>query len=346
MNNSTACPPPREDNEGEKVAKTLFYALAIFVSLAGNTLIICLVYKKPKMRTITNYQIVNMAIADLLITATAMPATVFQIYEGNRWPFGLLLCKLFVFIQGISVSCSVFTMACIAIDRFVAILYPYKKYINQKRSNFMIGVVWFLSVLLQSPTLYAMRLSQAPDGETYCAEDWTPLFNNLSSQKIYTVVLFVSMYLLPLIVIAVLYAAISWFLWSHKTPGTRLPGKQRKAHSKAKVIKMLVIIVVVFSVCWLPTFVTQFVWFFAVPKCGVPSYLPFLGFFLSHANSAINPCIYAIFNDNYRRGFVELLVTWFVPRSLVQPSFLSGERVEMIGKNENTAAAATEGKMV
>ena len=343
MNNTTVCPPLGEDTRGEKAVKTLFYSLVIFISLAGNTLIICLVYKKPKMRTITNYQIVNMAIADLLITATAMPATVFQIYEGTRWPFGSLLCKLFVFLQGISVSCSVFTMACIAIDRFAAILYPYKKYINQRRSNFMIAVVWFLSVILQSPTLYAMRLHHVPGGETYCVEDWTPLFNNLSSQKIYTVVLFVSMYLLPLIVIAVLYTAISWFLWSHKTPGSRL-GKKRKDRSKGKVIKMLVIIVVVFSICWLPIFVTQFVSFFAMPKCGVSPYLAFIGFFLSHANSAINPCIYAIFNDSYRRGFIELLVTWFVPSPcLAQPSLLqTGETVEMMENSER----AGKGKMV
>ena len=188
-----------------------------------------------------------------------------------------------------------------------------------------------------------MRLHHVPGGETYCVEDWTPLFNNLSSQKIYTVVLFVSMYLLPLIVIAVLYTAISWFLWFHKTPGIRL-GKQRKDCLKGKVIKMLVIIVVVFSICWLPIFVTQFMAFFAMQKCGVSPYLAFISFFLCHANSAINSRIYAIFNDNYRRGFVELLVTWFVPSPcLAQPSLpQTGEKVEMMEKNDH----AGEGKMV
>lgn len=333
--NGSSCPSFSEDTPGEKVGKTLAYAVVIFLSLAGNIMVIGVVFKKQKMRTITNHQIVNLAIADILITVAAMPATVFQIYERNRWPFGLVLCKLVVFLQGISVSCSVFTMVCIAVDRFCAIVFPYKKYINQRRSNLMIAFVWFISVALQSPTLYAMKLHRTSGGERTCVEDWTPLFDNLTLAKIYTVVLFVSMYLFPLIVIAVLYTGISWFLWSHKTPGSQL-GTSRKDRSKANVIKMLVIIVVVFAVCWLPIFVTQFVTFFAAPKCGVSPYLSFVGFFFSHANSAINPCIYVVFNHSFRRGFVELLILWFVPKSLISPKRRVEETMEISRRDRRT----------
>ncbi len=230
---------------------------------------------------------------------------------------------------GISVSCSVFTMACIAIDRFCAILFPYKKYIDQRRSNFMIGLCWFLAVLLQSPTLYAMKISVAAN-QTSCIEDWEPLFDNESSPKIYTVILFVSMYMFPLLAIAILYSAISLFLLRHRTPGGSLT-KARKDRSKAvKVIKMLVIIVVVFAVCWLPIFVTQFVMFFAVPQCGVSPHLSFVGFFLSHANSAFNPAIYWIFNDNFRAGFKQLLRSWFCPWFPVSRfAHNSGESIEL-----------------
>ncbi|XP_028408312.1 neuromedin-K receptor-like [Dendronephthya gigantea] len=311
ITNST-CPPASEDSDAEKAVKTLAYALVILMAFLGNVLVIGVIYKNKKMRTITNFQIVNMSLADILITVAAMPATVFQIYQGSRWPFGLIPCKLVVFLQGISVSCSVFTMACIAIDRFCAILYPYKKYIDQRRCNIMIGLCWLLAVLLQSPTLYAMKIAVVAN-QTTCIEGWEPLFDNESSPKVYTVILFVSMYMLPLLVIAILYAAISHFLWRHKTPGSSLV-KARKDRSKAaKVIKMLIIIVVVFAVCWLPSFVAQFLQFFARPRCGVPPSLFFMGFFLSHANSAFNPAIYWIFNDNFRAGFKQLLRTWFCP---------------------------------
>ena len=180
--NSSTCPSVSLDTDGEKAAKTIAYAVVILVSLVGNCLVISVVYTTRKMHTITNYQIVNMAIADILITATAMPAAVFQIYEGQRWPFGLFLCKLVTFVQGLSVSCSVFTMACIAIDRYFAILFPYKKYITPRRNHFMIAAVWILSVLLQSPTLYAMRLTHEK-GETHCIENWTPYFNHEPAAK-------------------------------------------------------------------------------------------------------------------------------------------------------------------
>ena len=231
---------------------------------------------------------------------------------------------------GVSVSCSIFTMACIAIDRFCAILFPYKKYIDQRRCNIMIGLCWFFAVLLQSPTLYAMKITTTMANYTTCIEDWEPLFDNESSPKIYTVILFVSMYMFPLLVIAILYAAISLFLLRHKTPGSSLT-KARKDRSKAvKVIRMLVIIVVVFAVCWLPIFVTQFMMFFSSPKCGVSPHLQFIGFFLSHANSAFNPAIYWIFNDNFRAGFKQLLKSWFCPWSPVSYcSRHNGDSLEM-----------------
>ena len=326
---NASCPPPTESTDGEKAIKTLAYALVIFIAFLGNILVIGVVYKNKKMRTITNFQIVNMSIADILITVAAMPATVFQIYQGNRWPFGMMPCKLFVFLQGISVSCSVFTMACIAIDRFCAIIFPYKKYIDQHRCNIMIGLCWFLAVLLQSPTLYAMKII-VKGNDTSCIEDWEPLFDNESSPKIYTVILFVSMYMFPLLVIAILYTVISNFLLRHKTPGGSLT-KARKDRSKAiKVIKMLVIIVVVFAVCWLPVFVVQYLLFFANPKCGVSPHLSFVGFFLSHANSAFNPAIYWIFNDNFRAGFKQLLKSWFCPWSPVSHfSRSNGDSLEL-----------------
>ena len=193
----------------------------------------------------------------------------------------------------------------------------------------MIGLCWFLAVLLQSPTLYTMKISVTAN-ETSCIEDWEPLFDNESSPKIYTVVLFVSMYMFPLLVIAILYTAISIFLLQRKTPGSGLVNARKDRAKFVKVIKMLVIIVVVFAVCWLPIFVSQFIDFFGQPKCGVSPHLAFIGFFMAHANSAFNPAVYWIFNDNFRTGFKQLLRSWFCPWLPVS-SFtdVSSESVEM-----------------
>ena len=102
MSNLTnfSCPPTPETTDGEKAAKTLAYTLVIFVAFLGNVFVIGVVYKNKKMRTITNFQIVNMSVADILITIAAMPPIVYQLYQGHRWPFGLVPCKLVVFLQG------------------------------------------------------------------------------------------------------------------------------------------------------------------------------------------------------------------------------------------------------
>lgn len=101
---NSSCPPASEDSGGEKAIKTLAYALVILIAFLGNVLVISVIYKNKKMRTITNFQIVNMSLADILITVAAMPATIFQIYQGGRWPFGLIPCKLSAFLQGMLAS--------------------------------------------------------------------------------------------------------------------------------------------------------------------------------------------------------------------------------------------------
>lgn len=69
---------------------------------------------------------------------------------------------------------------------------------------------------------------------------------------------------------------------------------------------MLITVITLFCACWLPIYVYQFIYFFALHK--VPCFDSSLSFyftslFLGHANSAINPYLYALFHKKYREGF-------------------------------------------
>ncbi|CAH3996515.1 unnamed protein product [Pieris brassicae] len=51
------------------------YLLVFLVGLVGNFFVIAVVYRSPRMRTVTNFFIVNLAVADILVIVFCLPAT-------------------------------------------------------------------------------------------------------------------------------------------------------------------------------------------------------------------------------------------------------------------------------
>ena len=266
------------------------------------------------MRTVTNYLIVNMAVADLLITAFSMPATIKQLVTGHiiDWSNGTfsdILCKIIPFTLLLSIASSVLTLTAIAVDRFLAVMFPLKRYLTFQISYGIMVVVWIVGIVVNSPILYAQKVIMYM-GEWDCLEIWTPAFTEEAS-KHFTIVLFVVFYLVPLLTMAVLYSFAVHKLWVRKIPGNpSLENQLRAQKSKKKVFKMLMSVVILFALCWLPGYISQFIYFFHKENfpCGLPAVLSFMGYFLGHANSAINPTIYAIFNSDFRKGFKDILL--------------------------------------
>lgn len=51
------------------------YLLVFAVGLIGNCFVIAVVFRSPRMRTVTNFFIVNLAVADILVIVFCLPAT-------------------------------------------------------------------------------------------------------------------------------------------------------------------------------------------------------------------------------------------------------------------------------
>lgn len=126
--------------------------------------------------------------------------------------------------------------------------------------------------------------------------------------RIYNTVVFAVLYFAPLILIALFYLAICRKLWLRKIPGNPSATNLRTANkSKKRSIKMLIIIVLVFAICWLPVHIMHYYIFYRhdIYK-SFPSYVSLAAFFVSHANSAINPFLYITLNKNFMRAFLDI----------------------------------------
>ena len=83
--------------------KIVFYVIAFFLDVIGNSVVILIIGMNRKMRTTTNVLILNLAVSDLLVGVFCM-----WVHVGNQitpeWPFGEIVCKFNTFVQGKSKS--------------------------------------------------------------------------------------------------------------------------------------------------------------------------------------------------------------------------------------------------
>ena len=331
-----------------QVIKTVATVLVMVGSFFGNSLVICVVLQSLRMRTVTNYLIVNMACADILYTLVATPPLIIMIFEGYSWAMsnrglGIFFCQVVNFGQYMLVPVSVLTLAAIAFDRYFAILMPLKRIINKRVFNWIVTVIWMTSIAVAMPTLWVLRVIEDEDGSLTCNENWEPAFDNKTAPKNYALILFSVMFCIPICVITVLYTVICRHLWYMKPPGEaeREESKNllKRRNSRRKVVKMLIAVVVLFIVSWLPLQIATFMFFFQDAE--VSESLYFACEILMRASCAFNPAIYAIFSENYRQGFKKVLarcccstIPAFFPQRVASSSSSRHQTVPSILRSE------------
>ncbi|XP_076831262.1 orexin receptor type 2 isoform X3 [Brachyhypopomus gauderio] len=202
------------------------YFIVFLVSLVGNTLVCFAVWKNHNMRTVTNYFIVNLSIADILVTIICLPASlVVDITE--TWFFGDALCRILPYLQTISVAVSVLTLSCIAQDRWYAICHPLKFKSTGKRARRSIVLIWLVSCIIMVPQALVMECSSLlpellPELTnktilfTVCDEHW----GDEIYPKVYHTCFFIVTYLAPLCLMVLAYIQICHKLWCQQIPGT------------------------------------------------------------------------------------------------------------------------------
>ncbi|XP_046737593.1 neuropeptide SIFamide receptor [Diprion similis] len=288
------------------------YMLVFVIGLIGNSFVIAVVYRSPRMRTVTNFFIVNLAVADILVIVFCLPATLMSnIFVP--WVLGWWMCKTVPYIQGVSVAASVYSLVAVSLDRFLAIWWPLKCQITKRRARMMIVVIWFIGLTATLPWLLFFDLvvifNYAPDVQL-CLEVWP---EPLDGSLFFLIGNLMLCYVLPMILISMCYVLIWIKVWKRHIPNDTKDAQMERIQqkSKVKVVKMLVVVVILFVLSWLPLYII-----FARIKLGgqideweeeILQIATPIAQWLGSSNSCINPVLYAFFNKKYRRGFMAIL---------------------------------------
>ena len=291
-------------SDAEVSTVTVLYAFTMLAAIVGNSFLIYIVRKKPEVRSLTSSMFVNMAIADLLVALFMMPLSIVSAHTESKWKVpelpGDIICRSYILISDATLSASILCLVFMAIDRYCAIVCPLSVHsVWFRKAKFVTPLIWVMSIALMAimPVIYKF------DNE-YCEIDPDVLGQNATFRGVYLYIFFIT-YIIPLAIICPLYAKAARKLWFNQAPGNHLIEEQQRRQlvTRRKVVRMLVIIVVVFAICWLPAQAIHLFWAATAFREDLPAIVMYLGFWVAHANSAINPWLYIALSTKIRLAF-------------------------------------------
>ncbi|XP_078382433.1 G-protein coupled receptor 83-like [Oculina patagonica] len=303
------------DSTAERISKVCAYCFIFLGSLFGNIFIIIIVYKHRDLRKTINYFIVNMAVSDLLFPLIVTPVQITELLtDSGHWRvsgiLGSIFCKLYGFAGMVSLSVSAQCLVWIAIDRFVAVVFPMKLgLISTKIRTIAIVSTWIVAGLFNLPVLIFLELVLHGDS-TYCFQSNTEwLFTNQKANAAYDWLRTTFFAIAPLFLITILYTAVAIALkMQNKALVDTAPNVQQESLKKRRqAIQMSAVIVVLFYICVIP-----FIFFHSLVQlmklsCSFLRFFEFLAYFMYFSSSTVNPIICLSFVKSYRRGLRNIL---------------------------------------
>ncbi|XP_061554576.1 adenosine A2a receptor b [Phycodurus eques] len=288
------------------------------LAVAGNILVCWAVCLNSNLQSITNLFVVSLAAADIAVGLLAIPFAI-TISTGFCADFhGCLFIACFVLVLTQS---SIFSLLAIAVDRYVAIKNPlrYNSLVTGQRAKGIIALCWLLSVGIGlTPMLgwnkgWNSTSSSCPEGLTEC------LFEGVVTMDYMIYFNFFGCVLLPLVVMLVVYAHI--FMAARRqlhlmvlkkvipvpSPAEKRSSFRSTLQKEVHAAKSLAIIVGLFAFCWLPVHIIN-CFNYLCDSCQRPHiWVLNIAIILSHANSVVNPFIYAYRIREFRQTFRRIL---------------------------------------
>ncbi|XP_024135398.1 D(3) dopamine receptor isoform X3 [Oryzias melastigma] len=152
-------------DDGERNYYAMLYSLLILAIVFGNVLVCLAVLRERSLQTTTNYLVVSLAVADLLVASLVMPWAVYLEVVGGAWLFSRLYCNIFVTLDVMMCTASILNLCAISIDRYTAVVMPVlynTTHCSRKRVFAMIATVWVLAFAVSCPLLFGFNTTDDP----------------------------------------------------------------------------------------------------------------------------------------------------------------------------------------
>ncbi|KAI1703222.1 7 transmembrane receptor (rhodopsin family) domain-containing protein [Ditylenchus destructor] len=319
-----------------EVISVALFGIVSFIGINANMVILIAILGDRKMRNSrTNMLLLNLAVADVLYLIAISVWGMISFYAAR---LNVNLCPYLSWIDSALLLASIETYTAISLERYIAIIHPMKvKHLCSKRNIFLaMALIWITALLLESPAIfqyqylptnnfqYMQSFWHSLDGmqnQSYCGNIYygtdTMMWHRIA-EALFT-------YFIPICISAVMYYKVFHVLWSvnplflrsrraqptsNSTSNATAEAMKAALNARRSVVKMLIICVIVFFVCYTPmlllfVFVGILDWPVLYVELGLT--LQTLVIFVS----AFNPFLYTIFSNSFRERVREVVPRLF-----------------------------------
>lgn len=279
-------------NSNEIYVHVILEIFIVIPTILGNLLILVSISKFPSLRSRSNILIANLGVADLCVGCILIPINVADLLWKNL-SSQELLCFLELSLFTCFLTASVYNNFVISLERFCIICCPlwYARKFRKSLLYVLVAAMWLLAVAVSVVPFF--RLRRNLDFRVPCSVDFvykTEYVTFLSSLIVSSVLASFSMY----------GCVIKTALF--QLGKTKSSARNRKLRRYAKRTWVMMLIFVVFVVCWAPYVVLVILGvFYTISRrlLRIRQWTKLIGLF----NSGVNWIIYGLMNTRFRRAF-------------------------------------------
>ncbi|XP_069004559.1 adenosine receptor A1 [Embiotoca jacksoni] len=292
---------PREHVDMMYISIETAIALA---SVLGNVLVVLVVCVNRALRNTTFCFIVSLAVADIAVGVLVIPLAIIISLGFNTQFYTCLFlsCLLLIITQS-----SILSLLAIAFDRYLRVKIPtrYTTIVTQERAYVAVCLCWILSFLTGLVPMIGWNNHDA-QGNLSSSDEIVCEFTAVMRMDYMVYFNFFGWVVVPLTIMITLYGEI--FRVIRRQLNRRAEATcdgERYYRKELKLAKSLALVVFLFVVCWLPIHIMNCITFFC-PTCHIPKIAMYIGIFMSHVNSALNPMVYAFRIKRFRATLIQI----------------------------------------
>lgn len=181
------------------ILKGVILGSICIITILGNVLVLMAVFVNSHLRSTTNYFIVNLAIADVLLGTLVLPFSA-SIEIVDYWAFGQTFCDIWAATDVLCCTASILSLCVISIDRYIGVTKPlqHSSIMTEKRAVYIIVGVWVMSVIISVAPLIGWK--DPPDPNPYVC--------TVTQQIGYVIFSVAGSFYIPLLIILIVYFRI------------------------------------------------------------------------------------------------------------------------------------------